>query len=112
MVSLVTFHDPFQPRAHNADRLAEQSGSGQGVAAFCRDRGLTSGQFFAWKTRLRRAAEEQFVEVQVERTATQAAPKTRNSAIEVHLAEGRRIFVELGFDAEHLRAVVVALETR
>jgi hypothetical protein len=89
--------------------IAEQSGSGQSVAVFCRDRGLTTGQFFAWKQRLPRAAEEQFVEVQVERTA---APKTRCSAIEVHLAEGRRILVEPGFDAEHLRAVVAALETR
>lgn len=91
--------------------IKEQSGSGQSVAVFCRDRGLTTGQFFAWKTRLRRAAEEQFVEVQVERTAAQA-PKTRSNAIEVHLAEGRRIFVEPGFNPDHLRAVVAALETR
>jgi hypothetical protein len=91
--------------------IAEQSGNGQSVAVFCRDRGLTTGQFFAWKKRLRHAAEEQFVEVQVERTPAQA-PKTRSSALEVHLAEGRRIFVEPGFDAEHLRAVVRALETR
>ena len=89
--------------------IAEQSGSGQSVAVFCRDRGLTTGQFFAWKQRLRQAAAEEFVEVKVERTA---APKTRYSAIEVHLAAGRRIFVEPGFDAEHLRAVVAALETR
>jgi hypothetical protein len=32
--------------------------------------------------------------------------------VEVHLAEGRRVFMEPGFDAEHLRAVVAALETR
>jgi hypothetical protein len=92
--------------------MAEQKESGQSVAIFCRDRGLTTGQFFAWKTRLRRAAGEQFVEAQVERTATLATPKTRNGAIEVHLAEVRRIRVEPGFDAEHLRAVVAALETR
>ncbi len=91
--------------------IAEQSGSGQSAAVFCRDRGLTTGQFFAWKKRLRHVAEEQFVEVQVETTAAQA-PKTRSSALEVHLAEGRRIFVEPGFDAEHLRAVVAALATR
>ena len=91
--------------------IAEQSGSGQSVAVFCRDRGLTTGQFFAWKTRLRRAAEEQFVEVQVQRPPAQPS-KARSGAIAVHLAEGRRIFVEPGFDAEHLRAVVAALETR
>jgi transposase-like protein len=32
---------------------AEQKQSGQSVAAFCRERGLKSGQFFAWKKRLR-----------------------------------------------------------
>jgi hypothetical protein len=91
--------------------IAEQSGSGQSVAVFCRDRGLTTGQFFAWKKRLSPAAEKEFVEVQVERTAAQA-PKTHSRAVEVQLAEGRRIFVEPGFDPEHLRAVVAALETR
>jgi hypothetical protein len=91
--------------------IAEQSGSGQTVAVFCQNRGLSTGQFFAWKKRLSQAAEEQFVEVQVEKTAAQA-PKTHSSAVEVHLAEGRRIFVEPGFDAKHLRAVVAALETR
>jgi hypothetical protein len=91
--------------------IAEQSGSGQSVVVFCRERGLTTGQFFAWKKRLQQAATEQFVEVQVERTVAQA-PKPHRGAIEVHLAEGRRIFVEPGFDAEHLRAVVAALEAR
>jgi hypothetical protein len=91
--------------------IAEQSGSGQSVVVFCRERGLTTGQFFAWKKRLQQAATEQFVEVQVERTAAQA-PKSHRGAIEVRLAEGRRIFVESGFDAGLLRAVVAALETR
>jgi hypothetical protein len=91
--------------------IAEQHGSGLSVMAFCRERGLRTGQFFAWKQRLRRAAEEQFVEVQVQKLAAQA-PKTRGGAIEVHLADGWRIRVEPGFDAEHLRAVVAALETR
>ncbi len=91
--------------------IAEQVGSGQTVAVFCRERGLTTGQFFAWKQRLRRADEEQFVEVHVEKKEAQA-PKAHRRAIEVHLTEGRRIFVEPGFDAEHLRAVVAALEAR
>ncbi len=91
--------------------IAEQSGSGKTIAAFCRDRGLTTSQFFAWKKRLRQAAAEQFVEVQVRRPP--AKPwKANSGTIEIHLAEGRRILVEPGFDAEHLRAVVAALETR
>jgi transposase-like protein len=91
--------------------ISEQSGSGQTIAAFCRDRGLTASQFFAWKKRLRQATGEQFVEVQVRRTPEQPS-KGNRGAIEIHLAEGRRILVEPGFDAEHLRAVVAALETR
>jgi hypothetical protein len=33
-------------------------------------------------------------------------------AIEIHLAEGQCVLVEPGFDPNHLRAVVAALETR
>ena len=91
--------------------IAEQSGSGKSIAAFCRDRGLTTSQFFAWKKRLRQTAAYQFVEVQVPRAPAQPA-KANSGAIEIHLAEGRRIRVEHGFDAEHLRAVVAALEAR
>jgi hypothetical protein len=40
--------------------VAEQKQSGQDVAAFCRERGLRSGQFFARKKRLRVAEEAQF----------------------------------------------------
>lgn len=91
--------------------VAEQKSSGQNIAVFCRDRGLTTSQFFAWKKRLREAVPEQFVEVQVQRSPAQPS-KVNHGAIEIHLAEGRRIRVEPGFDVEHLRAVVAALETR
>ena len=87
--------------------ISEQGGSGQSVRAFCQKRGLTTSQFFAWKKRLREASGEGFVEVRV-----QEAPASKGGAIVVHLAGGRRIFVEPGFDAQHLRAVVAALETR
>ena len=85
---------------------------------FCRDRGLRASQFFAWKKRLRQAAAEPFVEVEVghargPRREAGAQPATpRRAAIEILLAGGRRIFVEPDFDADHLRAVVAALEAR
>lgn len=96
----------------------EQGASGQSIAAFCRDRGLPVSQFFAWKKRLRQAAAEPFVEVEVgdargprgEGAAQPATP--RCAAIEILLAGGRRIFVEPGFDANHLRAVLAVLEAR
>jgi hypothetical protein len=90
--------------------VAEQGASGQSVAAFCRERGLPASQFFAWKKRLRQAAEP-FVEVQVVGTPAQSATAP-SRAIEIRLAGGRRIFVEPGFDADHLRAVLAALEGR
>jgi transposase len=92
--------------------VAEQSGSGQSIAAFCRDRGLPTGQFFAWKKRLSRAGTEEFIEVQVQRAPSQTPKEKCGGAIEIHLTEGWRIRVEPGFDAEHLRAVVAALERR
>ena len=44
--------------------VSEQIASGQSVAAFCKERGVTSSQLFAWKKRLREAEKAQFVEVQ------------------------------------------------
>ena len=44
--------------------VSEQIASGQSVAAFCKERGVTSSQLFAWKKRLREAEKTQFVEVQ------------------------------------------------
>jgi transposase-like protein len=83
------------------------------VAAFCRQRGLAASQLFAWKKRLRQADAGRFVEVQVARTEESAQRTTsRGRAIEIRLDGGRRIFVEPGFAADHLRAVLAALETR
>ena len=91
--------------------ISEQSGSGQTIVAFCRERGLTTSQFYTWRKRLRRSAAEQFLEVQVARPAARPIPSKRG-AIEIRLAEGRCVLVEPGFDPDHLRAVVTALEMR
>ena len=92
--------------------VSEQAGSGQSVAAFCRQRGLPASQFFAWKKRLSRAATGQFVEVQVARTEEPAQLKAAHGqAIEIRLG-GRCVFVDPGFDADHLRAVLAALDAR
>lgn len=91
--------------------IAEQGGSGQSAAAFCQARGLRVSQFYGWRKRLRASSARQFLEVQVMRTPDQSA-LAPSRAIEIRLAEGRRIVVEAGFDPNHLRAVVAALETR
>jgi hypothetical protein len=91
--------------------ILEQSGSGQTVEAFCRERGLTSSMFYTWRKRLRGSAAERFLEVQVAKPSTRPIPSKRG-AIEIRLAEGCCVLVEPGFDPDHLRAVVAALETR
>jgi len=92
--------------------VAEQTQSGLGVAAFCRERELRSGQFFAWKKRLREAEEAQFVAVEVRpaEAVMQPVPVLYSGAIEVRLNGGRSLVVEPGFDAHHLRALLLVLE--
>ena len=92
--------------------VSEQIASGQSVAAFCKARGVTSSQMFAWKKRLREADKGQFIEVQV--TAAEPLREVASlqpaAAIEVRLCGGRSILVEPGFNADHLRALLAVLE--
>jgi len=81
---------------------AAQEGSGQTVAAFCRERGISRPQFFCWKRRLREAADGGFIELKAAVVA--AAP------IELRLRNGRSLWLRPGFDAGLLRQVLAALE--
>src|SRR4051812_3840612 len=95
--------------------VSEQVASGQSVAAFCKERGVTSSQVFAWKKRLREAEKAQFVEVQIKpaeplREIGIRGIRQQAKAIEVRLCRGRSIAVEPGFDADHLRALLAVLE--
>ena len=98
-------------RAKWISLISEQSESGQTVEAFCRERGLTTSMFYTWRKRLRGSAAERFLEVQVAKPAARPAP-SRRGAIEIRLAEGLCVLVEPGFDPDHLREVVAALEAR
>ena len=89
----------------------EQRGSGQTVEAFCRERGLTTSQFYSWRKRLRGSAAERFLEVQLAKPAARPMPAKRGG-VEIRLAEGHCVLVEPGFDPDYLRAVVNALEAR
>lgn len=92
--------------------VGEQEQSGRSVAAFCRERGLRSGRFFAWKKRLRDREAAKFVAVEVTPVAEAGKPAlgVPGGAIEVRLAGGRSLVVEPGFDAHHLRALLLVLE--
>jgi transposase-like protein len=92
--------------------VSEQSQSGQTVKAFCQDRGLRDSLFYDWKKRIREGEAAKFVEVKVIGPKTKARPASGYSAaIEIRLSKGRSLFVEAGFDASHLRALLAVLET-
>jgi hypothetical protein len=78
------------------------------VTAFCRERNLRASHFYWWKKRLREDTTARFVEVQV---AESQADVPGDSRIEVRLQNGRSLVVGRGFDAEHVRALLVVVET-
>ncbi len=88
--------------------VAEQKRNGQSVAAFCRERGVCVPQFYAWKKRLAEEASAAFVAVQV----VSAGEPVPGRTLEIRLSGSRSVMVEPGFDADHLRAVLAALEAR
>ena len=88
--------------------VSEQARSGQTVKAFCRERGLCRPYFFVWKKRLEGGAPAKFLEVQV----TERLPSTSGDAgVEIRLRNGRSLMVRPGFDAEHVRTLLVVVET-
>jgi hypothetical protein len=87
--------------------VSEQACSGQSVKTFCRNHGLCRPYFFVWKKRLQRSAAAKFLEVQV----TGRVPSTSGDAgVEIRLRNGRSLMVRPGFDAAHVRALLVVVE--
>ena len=94
--------------------MVEQQQSGQNVAAFCRERGLRDSQFYDWKKRLRQAAAEPFVAVELVASETVKAAIPSAAApsvpIEIRLSRGRSLLVGPDFEAAHLRRLLQVLE--
>jgi len=93
------------------EQVRRQQSSGRSVREFCDGAGLSVPSFYWWRREVRiRAARRgtgdrpRFVPVRM--TPEPAA----GAALEVVLGGGRSIRVGSGFDADHLRAVVTALE--
>jgi len=94
-------------------RVSEQMDSGKSVSAFCRERGVPASQMFSWKKRFREAEAAKFVEVAMKPAVeTTPPPPILRSAIEVRLKGGRSLVVEPGFDADHLRTLLMVLESQ
>jgi len=88
--------------------VSEQSRSGQSVKAFCGEHGLCRPYFFVWKKRLEEDTPTKFLEVQV---AGHSPSTSGDSSVEIRLRNGRSLMVRPGFDAEHVRALLVVVET-
>jgi len=89
--------------------VSEQEGSGESVAAFCRERKLCAPHFFAWKKRLREAAGAKFVAVKLAVAGTTRV--AGDARVEILLKNGRSLRVGPGFDAELVRALVAVVES-
>jgi hypothetical protein len=93
------------------EHLRRQQASGQGVREFCQDAGVSVPSFYWWRREVRvrdarrgGSRRPQFVPMRI-------TPRpTAGGSVEVSLASGHLIRVSPGFDADHLRAVVAALE--
>ena len=114
--------------------ISEQAGSGQSVAAFCREGGLCRSHFCWWKKRLQaagdasRTALTKFVEVKLTPAVPEGAaaepawraegparpaagqPPAGDGRVEVVLRNGRSLWVGRGFDAAHVQALAAVVE--
>jgi hypothetical protein len=91
--------------------ISEQMQSGQVAALFCRARGLSPKHFYAWKSRLGQVEAAKFIEVELRPGKTLGpSPGVGSKAIEIRLQRGLSLFVEPGFEAGHLRALLAELE--
>ena len=112
--------------------VSEQARSGQGVAAFCRERGIRTSSLYAWKKQLgvfderkaevptdrsssaaSKAASEppmRFLEVKMAATEEPNKLSLRTAPmIEVRLPHGLSLMVAADFDATHLQRLLAVL---
>lgn len=97
-------------RAPDAERVLEAwRRSGQNVAAFARQQGLSYARLLRWRARLKAGAPPVFHPVRVvERVSALATPSP--APLELELRGGRRIRVAGGFDPELLETLVRTVE--
>lgn len=93
------------------DRVRRHRSSGVSVRAFCAAEAIPESAFYFWRRELtererrrRSNGRPRFVPVEM------ASESASSAMLEVVLGGGRTVRVSAGFDAEHLRAVVTALE--
>lgn len=83
--------------------LAEQAGSGQSAAAFCRERGIPQWKFQYWKKQLAAKSHPTAVPVFQE---VQVAPESASAWAELVFPNGLVLRIPDGFDEERLRRAI------
>lgn len=84
--------------------ISRQEASGQSIAAFCRDEGISQGSFFWWRRELarRQPATPQFVPLPIAATGA-------STDFEVRLPGGTSVVVPARFDASSLERLLQAV---
>jgi transposase-like protein len=100
-------------------RIAAAARSGRSIRAFCREQGVTEGQFYAWRRRLNRKAQgaaPQRIRAAAEMTGAtfalvhEATTTPEPAGVELVWTDGRRLRIGPGVDAMTLRTVLAVLE--
>ena len=97
--------------------IGEAARSGLSIREFCRQRNLRTSQFYWWQRRLgmdvRRRLSRKVISGQGQASFALVSnePAGTDAGIELVLADGRRLRIYKGVDAETLRAVLAAMES-
>jgi transposase-like protein len=98
-------------RAADAERvLAAWRGSGQSVAAFAREHGLSATRLLRWRARLELSVAPVFHPVRVVERLRPPTTPAGPEPLELELCGGRRIRVPARFDPELLAELVRTVE--
>ncbi len=106
-----------QTRAQWEKLIAEAVRSGRSIRAFCQERGITEGQFYAWRRRLtgkaQGAAKRRAQTAMSSATfalVQEAGAAPEPAGVELVWADGRRLRIGPRTDATTLRTVLAVLE--
>ncbi len=106
-----------QTRAQWETLIAEAARGGRSIRAFCQERQVTEGQFYAWRRRLNGPAQgaaqrraRAVVSGATFALVQEAGATPAPAGVELVWADGRRLRIRPGVDAATLRTVLAVLE--
>lgn len=85
--------------------IAAQEQSDESVAAYCRERGLNEKNFYRWRRKLPKATAmgpEGFIRIE-------PAQERERQVLKISTANGYRVEVPEGFDAEYVKGILAVI---